>query len=113
MEDLQHSTENKKIPEARYRKTIETFTESYTEATEEADKLFAPYGSKTPDGSRTCAEAKVRIRRAKDDSGFRIVLSKAIKEDAKPTEKEEKKRKRRSRHRNDKKGRRRAKDRSS
>lgn len=92
---------------SNYRKVEERVVADYGKAQEVADHMFAPYSSADERGSRTCPDAKVRIRLRKGDfGGFRVILYKHIssfetkkKEDA-PTKSKSKK----ARHRNDRKG---------
>lgn len=97
----------KQAPVANYRKVEEHSINSYDQAKEMADNLFAPFGKADASGSRTCDVAKVRIRR--QGGGFRVVLLKHLStfKTAEPKKKEEvepvKKNKQRQ-HRNDRKG---------
>lgn len=96
-----------------YRKVEEQTATSYDEAQTKADTLFAPFGAKDVNGSRTSAEAKVRVRLRRGEHGqpdsFRVVLYKHLstfknKEEKKAEDAPDKTAKK-TRHRNDRKGR--------
>jgi len=60
----QYFSRNKKYP-----------ADNYAEATALADKLFAPFGTRTADGSRTTADVKVRVRYS-NVNGYHVILYK-------------------------------------
>ena len=104
----------KQAPSVNYRKVEEQTATSYEEAQAKADALFAPYGEKDAQGSRTAADAKVRVRLRRGTNGrpdsFRVVLYKHVstfktQEEKKTDAKAEgKAKKKKPRHRNDRKG---------
>lgn len=96
---------------ANYYKCEEHIALSYEEADERATKIFAPYGEKDKTGSRTTAEAKVRIRwrgkRKDKPETFHVILYKHVSTQKKvevETATSEKKARHSTRHRKDRKG---------